>query len=73
METELLEENSNEKYIKVGINISLLKTLINILYDGINEEINENKQATSNLTVLLKRLIEEIYKDFEEIEQEKGI
>ncbi len=53
----------------VGINLSLVSSLINFLENGLLDEFNVSKIDTSNIVIVLKRLISIIIEDYGDIEE----
>lgn len=65
-------ENINRitsKVQTVGINLSLVSSLINFLENGLLDEFNVSKIDTSNIVIVLKRLISIIIEDYGDIEE----
>lgn len=62
-----------DEIITVGTNIRLAKTLCELLYSGLNKEIDIANIEMANISVLLQRLMEEIYNQFEEVEKKLDI
>lgn len=52
----------------VGINLSLMYSLINFLENGLLDNINVSKIDTSNIVIVLRRLISLIIEDYSDIE-----
>lgn len=53
----------------VGINLSLVSSLINFLENGLLDEFNVSKIDTSNIVIVLKRLMSIIIEDYGDIEE----
>ncbi len=67
-----LTEESKGKIISkvqtVGVNLSLMFSLIKYLDNGMLDEFNVSKIDTSNIVIVLKRLISVIIEDYGDIE-----
>ena len=64
---------NSEEIIAIGTNIRLAKTLCELLYSGLNKEIEIANIEMANISVLLQRLMDDIYNQFEEVEKKLDI
>ncbi len=71
--SEMEPKLSSEEIIAIGTNIRLAKTLCELLYSGLNKEIEIANIEMANISVLLQRLMDDIYNQFEEVEKKLDI
>ncbi|MCD7781009.1 MAG: hypothetical protein LUH05_10115 [Candidatus Gastranaerophilales bacterium] len=63
-------ENTNisEKLESVGINLTLIATLINFLELGVDDTYNISNRDIENLIIVMKRMMSVTIKDYDELE-----
>lgn len=59
----------SSKIQTVGINLSIVSSLINFLENGLQDDFNISKIDTSNIVIVLRRLISIIIEDYGNIEE----
>lgn len=63
-------DKMEEKVMAVGLNLSLLASLVNFLEYGITDTINFTNADISNLIVVMRRIISATRDEYEEIEDQ---
>ncbi len=68
-----IQDITNDEIIEIGTNIRLAKTLVELLYSGLNKEVDIANIEMANISVILQRLMDDIYNQFEEVEKKLDI
>lgn len=64
-----MNEQLEERMYSVGIDLTLIESLINFLDISMNDEIDVSKVDIANLTVVIKRLVKIVKAKYDRIER----